>query len=165
METINRITVSSPIVGRHYTFIYCLYFYHQAEQEGIVYIGETDAQNGPLGRLSYHLQLNGTFYTRCYEKARINIDLISDDIHMLVVCLDNHPEFCGDVNKTNRLALEYFVHIKMQEYSVADQTVIPFEVVSNVTIAKRHATNEQFQAIASSIADSFFQSMPFICEE
>lgn len=159
MEKINQIEIDSPDVGRHYSFIYCIYFLHD---EGVVYIGETNAKNGPLGRLSGHMQREiGTFYKRCLEKASIDIDRIDDTIHMLTFNLQDYPVFCGDANKSNRLALEYFVHTKMEEYSVDDQTATPFNVISHVSIASRNVTNKEFQCTAEKIARTFYEMMPF----
>ena len=159
MEMINQIAISSPDVGRFYSFIYCIYFLND---EGVVYIGETNAKNGPLGRLSGHMQReSGTFYKRCLEEASIDIDRISDTIHMLTFNLQDYPAFCGDANKSNRMALEYFVHTKMEEYSVDDHTTTPFNVISHVKIANRNVTNIEFQRIAEIIARSFFEMMPF----
>lgn len=156
---INQIEISSPNAGRYYSFIYCIYF---MKPEGVVYIGETNAKNGPLGRLSLHMQKDsGTFYKRCYENVSIDIDKIKDSIHMIAYNLDEYPVFCGDANKANRLALEYFVHNLMEEYSLDEETEIPFSVISHVKIAKRNVTNDEFIIIAKEIASSFYKMMPF----
>lgn len=159
MKVINHISISNPIVGRYHSFIYCIYILYQGE--GIVYVGETNAKNGALGRLSGHMQQDGTFYMRCLQKKGLDIDKIDSEIHMLAISLDPFPEFCGDVNKSNRMALEYFVHVNMEEYSVSDKGKIPFDVVSNVTIANRNADNTYWQNIGQEIAMGFFFEMPF----
>lgn len=59
------------------------------------------------------------------------------------------------MNNSNRRALEYYVHGFMEEYSVADETSIPFDVVSWTTIASRLSDNENICELASQIAQEF----------
>lgn len=127
----------------------------------IVYIGETTAKNGPLGRLSFHMQDNGTFVSKCKDR---NVDLmrIDDDIKMIAIDLADYPLFCGEVNKSNRCALEHFVNLIMEEYSVADDTKIPFEVVSKTRILSRLAEKKEYQELADVIAHEFYDQLPFV---
>lgn len=152
-----QITITSPVLGRCSGFIYCIYI---TSPRPIVYIGETAAKNGPLGRLSYHMQSNGTFVERCRD-YQIDLVQIDEDIHMLAVNLEAYPKYCGDANKTNRHALEYFVNMKMEEYGVSEETTIPFEVVSRTTIATRLALEMSYQNLAEEIAYDFVLQLPF----
>lgn len=153
----DKITITSPSLGRCSGFIYCIYIMNP---KPLVYIGETAAKNGPLGRLSSHMQVNGTFVKRC-ENSRVDITKIDGDITMLAINLETHPVFCGDINKSNRCALEYFVNLLMEEYSVADETTIPFDVISKTKIANRLALNNDFMALANEIAKDFYIQLPF----
>lgn len=152
-----QITITSPVLGCCSGFIYCIYI---TSPRPIVYIGKTAAKNGPLGRLSYHIQSNGMFIERCrdYQNDLVQID---EGIHMLEINLESYPKYCGDANKTNRHALEYFVNMKMEEYGVSEGTTIPFEVVSRTTIATRLALNISFQNLAEEIAYDFVVQLPF----
>lgn len=159
MKQIEQITISSPDVGRCNSFIYCLYI---TDPEGVVYIGETGARNGILGRLSNHMTKGeGTFIRKCYEKKNINLDEINGNIHMIAFNLKEYPDLCGDVNRPNHRALEYFVQNKLEEYSVAESTIIPYDVVSWVRIAQRFALNENYIRIAEEVADAFYAKLPF----
>ena len=155
---LDSITISSPEVGRCNSFIYCIYI---CEPQGLVYIGETRSEYGALGRLSGHMQAEqGTFIKKCIDK-NINIDEVRCDINMLAFNLSDYPEYCGELNNSNRRALEYFVHGCMEEYSVDDKTVIPFDVVSWTTIASRLSDNENIYELAEKIAREFYEKIPF----
>lgn len=159
MKRIEEITITSPEVGRYNSFIYCLYI---TKPEGVVYIGETGARNGALGRLSNHMKKGeGTFIKKCYEKKNINLDKMNENIHMIVINLEEYTDLCGDVNRPKRRALEYFVQNKIEEYSVAESTIVPYDVVSWVRIAHRFVLNENYMTIAEEIADLFYSKLPF----
>lgn len=157
MMNSDSIIITSPRVGRSSGFIYCIYI---SDPMPIVYIGETAAKNGPLGRLSGHMQENGTFLQKC-EKKSVDITKIKNNIVMLTVELNDYPDFCGEANKSNRRAIEYFVDMCMEEYSVADETTIPFDVVSKTKIAKRYALNSEYQKLGDEIARLFYSQLPF----
>ena len=80
---------------------------------------------------------------------------------MIAFNLKEYPDLCGDVNRPNRRALEYFVQNKLEEYSVAESTIIPYDVVSWVRIAQRFALNENYIRIAEEVADTFYAKLPF----
>lgn len=160
MKQSEEIKISSPEVGRHNSFIYCLYI---TDPEGVIYIGETGGRAGALGRLSSHMKKgSGTFINKCYYKRNIDLDKINGDIHMITYNLGEYPDLCGEVNEARRRAVEYFVNNKMEEYSVAESTTIPYNVVSWVNIAKRFIQNLEYIRIANEIAEIFYSKLPFV---
>lgn len=115
----------------------------------VVYVGETNCQNGVIGRANAHLMSEGTLRERLDENG-FDLDEI-DDFLLLSYSLPENALFSGK-DRSGRDAVEYFVQVGIRDSQA--QLGSYFEIVSRVRPSS-FFDQEQAQCLADDIVSDF----------
>ena len=128
----------------NHAYIYIIY----SKLQNSGYVGQTNDQNGAIGRLCGHLGQKGTFKNRLLERRGIYLYEV-DDLSMFTFCLPDEASYIGS-ESAYREGVEYLVQTKLRNVLLT-----PFlHIVSQVRY-NDSASLLFVQKVAQEIVDAF----------
>lgn len=146
----NNIYISNTEVALRKPF---LYFIAIIKPLPLLYVGQTCQRQGVIGRLTQHLDDDGTLRKRAIDAGIADFETVS----VFILDLTSYKEF-NELHNRKRDALEYLMHCDMKAKGCkANQ---PFEVISNVRYNSL-TLDFKLQKLSRELVDIVSNHLPF----